>query len=201
MTNRMPLFPIRGPDLRFPSSFNPANFHTAIDSLSQLAYFPNTSCFHFPAQGKGMDSKNYSDEAGAILDEAAALLSKHISRGTHNIYDLQIAAPSARDESYLFDLIGRIDHKVLQGCSLYIQIRGIAYKVLYGVYWRSVYSDEQFWGLRCEEIERGMWAEGNIDTNCIDLPIQYTEEGWTVEEQSLQYLLNRDLPLFENTIS
>jgi hypothetical protein len=98
-------------------------------------------------------------------------------------------------------LIGRIDHKVLQGYSLYIQIRGTAYKVLYGIYWRSVYSDQQFWGLRCEEIERGMWAEADSNTTCIDLPIRYTEEGWTVEEQSLQFLLNRDLPLFEQSFS
>lgn len=117
-----------------------------------------------------------------------------------NICDLRINAPSARDESRLFDLIGRIDHKVLQGYSFYIQIRGIAYKVLYGVYWKSVYSEEQFWGLRCEEIERGMWADDDSDTNRIDLAISYTDEGWTVEEQSLQFLLNRDLPLFENSI-
>lgn len=104
--------------------------------------------------------------------------------------ELQIAAPSARDESRLFDLIGKIDHKVLQGYSLYIQIRGTAYKVLYGVYWRSVYTDKQFWGLRCEEIERGMWAEGDSGTIRIDLPICYTDEGWTVEEQSLQLLLS-----------
>jgi len=115
--------------------------------------------------------------------------------------ELQIEAPSASDESRLFDLIGRIDHRVLQGHSFYIQIRGTAYKILYGVYWRSVYSGKQFWGLRCEEIERGMWADDDSDTNRIDLPISYTEDGWAVEEQSLQLLLNRDLPLFENNIS
>lgn len=150
-----------------------------------------------------MDSKSHSEETG-YPGEASGItalrpLSPGFSHASSNVYELQITAPSARDESRLFDLIGRIDHKVLQGYSLYIQIRGIAYKVLYGVYWRSVYSDEQFWGLRCEEIERGMWADGNDDTTCIDLPISYTEEGWTVEEQSLQFLLNRDLPLFENT--
>ena len=145
----------------------------------------------------GMDSKDYLEEAGAD----AALVPQRAPRGSSNVYDLHIAAPTARDESRLFDLIGRIDHKVLQGHSFYIQIRGIAYKVLYGVYWRSIYSGERFWGLRCEEIDKGMWAEGDADTNCIDLPIAYTDEGWTVEEQSLQFLLNRDLPLFENSIS
>jgi hypothetical protein len=151
-----------------------------------------------------MDAESWLEETGCTgkaADMASASLSITSPRISSNVCDLQISAPSARDESRLFDLIGRIDHKVLQGYSLYIQIRGIAYKVLYGIYWRSVYSDEQFWGLRCEEIERGMWAEGNSDTICIDLPISYTEEGWSVEEQSLQFLLNLDLPLFENSIS
>lgn len=147
-----------------------------------------------------MDSKRHSEEAGYqnhAAHETLSLFSDNEAAGyAPAAFNLQINAPSARDESYLFDLIGRIDHKVLEGYSLYIQIRGIAYKVLYGIYWRSVYSDEQFWGLRCEEIERGMWADDLPDTTCIDLPIRYTEEGWTVEEQSLQYLLNRDLPLF-----
>ncbi|MCA1558460.1 MAG: hypothetical protein LC731_07975 [Acidobacteria bacterium] len=151
-----------------------------------------------------MDYRNWMEEAGQTGEISSAVSdapSTILGRASDNICDLQISAPSARDESRLFDLIGKIDHKVLQGYSFYIQIRGIAYKVLYGVYWRSIYSDEQFWGLRCEEIERDMWAEGQADTNCIDLPISYNEGGWTVEEQSLQLLLNRDLPLFENTIS
>lgn len=151
-----------------------------------------------------MDSNSPSGEIkypGRATDDMLSPLSVALSSYDEPAaFDLQINAPSAREESHLFDLIGKIDHKVLQGYSLYIQIQGIAYKVLYGVYWRSVYSDQQYWGLRCEEIERGMWADELEDTNCIDLPIRYTEEGWTVEEQSLQFLLNFDLPLFENTI-
>jgi hypothetical protein len=144
------------------------------------------------------DETDYTGEA--LTPASHYTLAAPFSNGADNVFDLEINAPSARDESRLFDLIGRIDHKVIQGYSFYIQIRGIAYKVLYGVYWRSIYSDKQFWGLRCEEIERGMWAEGGAETTCIDLPISYTEEGWSVEEQSLQYLLNKDLPLFENSI-
>lgn len=141
---------------------------------------------------------NYQDR---VTDERLSPLSAALaSQDEPAIFDLQINTPSAREESRLFDLIGKIDYKVLQGYSLYIQIQGIAYKVLYGVYWRSVYSDQQYWGLRCEEIERGMWADDMEDTTCIDLPIRYTEGSWTVEEQSLQFLLSRDLPLFENTI-
>jgi hypothetical protein len=151
-----------------------------------------------------MEAKGPMGETGyeaRPFSEGQSFMTEQAAQTQPLVCDLQINLPSARDESYLFDLIGRIDHKVLQGYSLYIQISGIAYKVLYGVYWRSVYSDEQYWGLRCEEIERGMWADDVSDTTRIDLPIRYTEGGWTVEEQSLQFLLNSDLPLFEQTVS
>src|SRR5919205_3395766 len=99
-------------------------------------------------------------QAGHYSPDASSPLSAVLyAQDDSPVIDLRINAPTAREESYLFDLIGRIDHKVLQGYSFYIQIRGIAYKILYGVYWRSVYSDQQFWGFRCEEIGRGMWAE------------------------------------------
>jgi hypothetical protein len=152
-----------------------------------------------------MDAESYSEENGWMSEPEALTASpsllKSVNRTPSAICDLQISAPSATEESRLFDLIGKIDHKVLQGYSFYIQVRGIAYKVLYGVYWRSIYTEQQFWGLRCEEIERGMWADDEPETLCIDLPIRFTEDGWTVESQSLQFLLNRDLPLFENTAS
>ncbi len=114
--------------------------------------------------------------------------------------DDEEAAPSAKDESRLFDLIGKIDLKILQGECVYIQVRGIAYKVLYGVYWRSIHSGIKYWGFRCEEIERGMWAEEGTLPNRIDIPICYTTDGWVVEEQSLRFLLYRDMPLFENSL-
>ena len=100
--------------------------------------------------------------------------------------------PSANDQSRLFDLLGKIDHKVLMGECLYIEVRGVVYKVLYGVYWRSIYSGAQYWGLRCEEIARGMWIEGSAPATRIDVPICYTTDGWMVEEQSLKFLLHRE---------
>lgn len=138
-----------------------------------------------------MGSDSHWGETGwPMRGSGGGSLLSPLQRDPSGLCELQIAAPSACEESRLFDLIGKIDHRVLQGHSLYIQIRGTAYKILYGVYWRSVYSGKQFWGLRCEEIERGMWAESDSDTTRIDLPIHYTDEGWTVEEQSLQFLLN-----------
>jgi len=102
-------------------------------------------------------------------------------------------ALTSRDESLLFDLIGKIDHKILQGVAVYIEVQGIAYKVLYGVYWRSIYSGIAYWGLKCEAIEKGMWAQGGQATDKVDIPICNTPEGWVVEGQSLRFLLYRDM--------
>jgi hypothetical protein len=99
---------------------------------------------------------------------------------------------SAREESLLFDLIGKIDHKILRGIAVYIEVQGIAYRVLYGVYWRSIYSGIAYWGLRCEQIRGGMWADGDTTSNQVDIPICYTPEGWVVEGQSLNFLLYQD---------
>jgi hypothetical protein len=114
--------------------------------------------------------------------------------------DEEATEPSAKEESGLFDLIGKIDLKILQGECVYIEVGGIAYKVLYGVYWRSVHSGVKYWGFRCEQIERGMWTEGEMAPNLVDIPICYTTDGWVVEEQSLKFLLYRDMPLFENSL-
>jgi hypothetical protein len=109
------------------------------------------------------------------------------------VADHQNIALTSRDESLLFDLIGKIDHKILQGVAVYIEVQGIAYKVLYGVYWRSIYSGVAYWGFRCEAIEQGMWAQGNQATDKVDIPISNTPEGWVVEGQSLRFLLYRDM--------
>lgn len=119
---------------------------------------------------------------GPSLDETV-----HVSLADH-----QHIALSSRDESLLFDLIGRIDHKILQGVAVYIEVHGTAYKVLYGVYWRSIYSGIAYCGLKCEAIERGMWADGRQATDQVDIPIRHSPEGWVVEGQSLRYLLYRD---------
>jgi hypothetical protein len=109
------------------------------------------------------------------------------------VADDQNLALTSRDESLLFDLIGKIDHKILQGVAVYIEVQGIAYKVLYGVYWRSIYSGIAYWGLKCEAIEKGMWAQGAEATDKVDIPICNTPEGWVVEGQSLRFLLYRDM--------
>ena len=102
------------------------------------------------------------------------------------------AVPAATEQSRLFDLLGKINYKILQGSDVYLQVSGAAYRVLYGVYWRSVYTGAQFWGLRCAEIADGMWREESAARARIDLPLRYTKNGWMIETQSLRFLLYDD---------
>ncbi|HEX6624132.1 MAG TPA: hypothetical protein VF064_10500 [Pyrinomonadaceae bacterium] len=103
------------------------------------------------------------------------------------------AAPEATEQSRLFDLLGRINYVVLRGSGLYLQAGGKVYRVRYGAYWQSVYSGEQHWELRCEEVGYGVWADGHETTFVIDLPIRYTRHGWVIEVGSLFCLLYSDL--------
>ena len=100
--------------------------------------------------------------------------------------------PAATEQSRLFDLLGKINYKILQGSDVYLQVGGASYRVLYGVYWRSVHTGTQFWGLRCAEIADGMWREESAARARIDLPLRFTQNGWMIETQSLRFLLYDD---------
>ena len=95
------------------------------------------------------------------------------------------AEPSATEQSRLFDLLGRINCAVLRGEGVYLQISGEVYRILYGLYWRSVLTGAQHWGIRCEEVGREAWAEGHAAASRVDLPLRYTEAGWAVEVESV----------------
>lgn len=100
--------------------------------------------------------------------------------------------PGATEQSRLFDLLGQINYVVLRGGPMYLQAGGTVYRVLYGVYWQSVFSGEQHWGLRCEEVGR-VWAEARGGGASVNLPLRYTNAGWVIEVESLECLLYGDL--------
>lgn len=104
------------------------------------------------------------------------------------------ASPHAPNK--LLELLGKINYKILSGDSVYLQVRGTAYKVIYGAYWRSVFTGAEHFLLRCEELADGMWIEGSSVAHEVDLPICNTKDGWFVDNYSLQLLLYRDAPPF-----
>lgn len=99
--------------------------------------------------------------------------------------------PDARDQSRLLDLLGSINYRILTGNKVYIEVGGVVYKTLYGGYWRSVFTGIPHYLLRCQEITGSLWKEEN-ETGVVDLPIDYSNEGWTARGHSLSFILSRD---------
>ncbi|MGH9967280.1 MAG: hypothetical protein ACREBG_05535, partial [Pyrinomonadaceae bacterium] len=101
-------------------------------------------------------------------------------------------SPTAREQSRLMDLLGRINYKILKGNRVYVEAGGVVYKTLYGGYWRSVFTGIEHYLLRCEEIRRPTWTDESDTTAVVDLPIAYSKEGWTARGNSLSFMLSRD---------
>ena len=102
-----------------------------------------------------------------------------------------VADPTAREQCRLLDLLGRINYKILSGNRVYVEVDGIVYKTLYGGYWRSVFTGIEHYLLRCEQVSGNAWTKD--DDTSIDLPISYSNQGWTARGHSLSFILNRDL--------
>ena len=99
--------------------------------------------------------------------------------------------PDVRDQSRLLALLGRINYKIIKGGRVYIEVGGVVYKTLYGGYWRSVFTGMEHYLLKCEEVSGSQWTEGG-EATAIDLPIVYSQEGWTANGHSLSFMLSRD---------
>ncbi len=118
----------------------------------------------------------------------------NLSREEHVFARLQRSHtnPDVRDQSRLLELLGRINYKILSGNRVYIEVGGVVYKTLYGGYWRSVFTGAEHYLLRCEEISVSVWAEGSGRMAVVDLPIVYSNDGWTARGHSLAFMLSRD---------
>ncbi len=99
---------------------------------------------------------------------------------------------TAREQSRLMDLLGRINYKILSGNRVYVEVGGVVYKTLWGGYWRSVFTGIEHYLLRCEQIQGSLWAGDEEDATIVDLPIAYSKEGWVASGQSLSFILSRD---------
>jgi hypothetical protein len=99
--------------------------------------------------------------------------------------------PDVRDQSLVLELLGRINYKIIKGGRVYIEVGGVVYKTLYGGYWRSVFTGIEHYLFRCEEVSGSKWMEGGA-ADAVDLPIVYSQEGWTANGHSLSFMLSRD---------
>ncbi len=100
--------------------------------------------------------------------------------------------PSVRDQTKLLDLIGKINFKIIKGKRVYIEVGGVVYRTLYGGYWRSVFTGVDHYLFRCEQVSGSVWADDSDDDPEVDLPIVYSNDGWTASGHSLSFMLARE---------
>ena len=127
---------------------------------------------------------SHPDPGAWRIDEATLLDDEAFSHAA----DSELAGHAPPDQSRLLRLLGEINHKILSGDILYLERCGIVYKVHYGIYWRSVFTGDEHYLLKCEEIKEGMWLEGNAAACEIDLPVRYTTQGWIINDQSIRFI-------------
>lgn len=100
--------------------------------------------------------------------------------------------PDVREQTKVLELLGRVNYKIIKGSKVYIEVNGVVYKTLYGGYWRSVFTGIEHYLLRCEQVSGSIWAEESLSGTAVDLPIAYSNEGWTASGHSLSFMLSRD---------
>jgi len=100
--------------------------------------------------------------------------------------------PDVRDQTRILELLGRINYKIIKGSRVYIEVGGVVYKTLYGGYWRSVFTGVEHYLFRCEQVSGFIWADESCTDTAVDLPIIYSNDGWTASGYSLSFMLSRD---------
>ena len=105
---------------------------------------------------------------------------------------LQEAPPDVREQTKVLELLGRVNYKIIKGAKVYIEVDGVVYKTLFGGYWRSVFTGIEHYLLRCEQVSGSVWAEEDLTGVAVDLPIAYSNEGWTASGHSLSFVLSRE---------
>ena len=100
--------------------------------------------------------------------------------------------PDVREQTRVLELLGRVNYKIIKGNRVYVEVGGVVYKTLYGGYWRSVFTGIEHYLLRCEQVSGFVWAEESCTSEAVDLPVAYSNDGWTAGGYSLSFMLSRE---------
>lgn len=100
--------------------------------------------------------------------------------------------PTVRDQTKLLELMGKINFSIIKGKRVYIEVGGVVYKTRYGGYWRSVFTGVEHYLFRCEQVSGSVWADDSDEDPIVDLPILYSNEGWTASGHSLSFMLAQE---------
>jgi hypothetical protein len=101
--------------------------------------------------------------------------------------------PGVWEQTRVLELLGHVNYKIIKGNRVYVEVGGVVYKTLYGGYWRSVFTGVEHYLLRCEQVSGSVWAEEEtVAAKAVDLPIAYSNDGWTASGYSLSFMLSRE---------
>jgi hypothetical protein len=147
-----------------------------------------------PLEVGHMDNQRHRPEMHSYQPETWRNDDANLCREDRLITNLRRSAtnPNAQEQCRLMQLLGLINYKILTGNKVYIEVGGVVYKTLYGGYWRSVFTGIEHYLLRCEEISGSKWRDGSDVASVVDLPIAYSNGGWTASGHSLSFMLSRD---------
>jgi hypothetical protein len=138
------------------------------------------------------DDRKYQPESWRSDDAALSQEEKGFAGYGFNRARGSGSHPDVRDQTRVLELLGRINYKIISGNRVYIEVGGVVYKTLYGGYWRSVFTGVEHYLFRCEQVSGSVWAEENDTDTAVDLPIVYSNDGWTASGHSLSFMLSRD---------
>lgn len=136
--------------------------------------------------------ESWRDDDAGLND--AGLSSEEEDSFWHGLTKAQLpeAQPDVRDQTRVLELLGRVNYKIIKGSKVYIEVDGVVYKTLYGGYWRSVFTGIEHYLLRCEQVSGSVWADESCTGTAVDLPISYSNNGWTASGYSLSFMLSRE---------
>ena len=100
--------------------------------------------------------------------------------------------PDVRDQTLILELLGRVNYKIIKGQRVYVEAEGVVYKTLYGGYWRSVFTGIEHYLLKCEKVSGSIWTEGSAAADVVDLPIAFSNDGWTASGHAISFMLSRE---------
>ncbi|MEK6280200.1 MAG: hypothetical protein AABN95_07570 [Acidobacteriota bacterium] len=133
----------------------------------------------------------YEPEAWRADETSEAREQRSESRGQRSENRGQ-SPPDVWEQTRVLELLGRVNYKIIKGNRVYVEVGGVVYKTLYGGYWRSVFTGIEHYLLRCEQVSGSVWAEDEGSTGAaVDLPVSYSNEGWTASGHSLSFMLSR----------
>ena len=135
----------------------------------------------------------YQPESWKSDEQRSGIRGQKSAIGWQRSESRQQLPPGVWEQTRVLELLGHVNYKIIKGNRVYVEVGGVVYKTLYGGYWRSVFTGVEHYLLRCEQVSGSVWAEEEPSAaKAVDLPIAYSNEGWTASGYSLSFMLSRD---------